>query len=175
MNKFIDLYNFIDLAKNNRKYPPNTANGLVSALKLFEKQLNVDELGSVGLIEDNIEEIFIGVVGANKDKNIASLNTYKTRLLKVISDYQKYGINPSKMQGWQVSLSRPATHKTVKPDIKDRNLDKIETDLSTSVDTPVHKIDLSLKNGGRAVILVPNNLDRKDADTIKNILDSLTK
>ena len=68
MNKFSDLYDFIEFAKNNRKYPENTANGLKSALKIFEKELNLDELNSVGLIEDNIEEIFINAVSKNKDK-----------------------------------------------------------------------------------------------------------
>jgi len=175
MNKFSDLYNFVDLAKNNRKYPPNTANGLFSALKLFEKQLNIDELSSVGLIEENIEEIFIGVVGTNKDKNIASLNTYKTRLLKVIADYQKYGINPSKMQTWQVTSSRPAIHKTVKKDTQDKNLDNTETELSDVANTPVHKIDLSLRNNGRATLSIPRNITPKDINSIKNILDALSE
>ena len=85
-NKYKDLYDFIDFAKGNRKYPENTANGLKSALKIFEGELNLDELNSVDLVEDNIEEIFINVVTKNKDKNIGSLNTYKARVLKVIKD-----------------------------------------------------------------------------------------
>ena len=67
MHKYSALYDFIDFAKGNRKYPENTANGLKSALKIFEKELNVDELNSIDLVEDNIEEIFINVVGKNKD------------------------------------------------------------------------------------------------------------
>ena len=40
MEKFKNLYDFIDLAKVNHKYPGNTANNLKSALKIFEKELN---------------------------------------------------------------------------------------------------------------------------------------
>jgi len=90
MDNFHSLYDFIDLAKSNRKYPDNTANNLKSALKIFEKELNAYELKSISMIEDSIEEIFKSVVIANKHKSILSLNTYKARLLKVINDFKKY-------------------------------------------------------------------------------------
>src|SRR3989338_5876139 len=69
MEKFNNLYTFIDFAKGNRKYPENTANNLKSALKIFEKVLTEDELNSISLIEDRIEEIFINVINSNKKKN----------------------------------------------------------------------------------------------------------
>ena len=116
MNKFNDLYDFIDFAKSNRKYPENTANGLKSALKIFEKELNLDELNSVGLIEDNIDEIFVNTVTSNKDKSIGSLNTYKARFLKVIHDYQRYGIDPSKIQGWSAKSHKVIHSKIIKKD-----------------------------------------------------------
>ncbi len=173
MNKFSDLYNFIDFAKGNRKYPENTANGLKSALKIFEKELNVDELSSVDLVEDNIEEIFINVVGKNKDKGIGSLNTYKMRLLKVIKDYQKYGVNPSKIQGWNTAPHRSINHKIIKKDTPDREQDRTQTDLSDPTNTPVHKIELSLRNGEKALISVPRDIKPNEIDAIKNILDAL--
>src|SRR5574343_1748645 len=94
-DNFSNLYDFIDVAKSNRKYPTNTANNLKSALKIFENELNQDELKSIRMIEDSVEEIFRSVVIANKQKSIVSLNTYKARLLKVITDYKKYGADPA--------------------------------------------------------------------------------
>ena len=173
MNKLNDLYNFIDLAKNNRKYPDNTANGLKSALKIFEKVLNVDELNSVDLIEDNIEEIFISAVGKNKDKSIGSLNTYKARLLKVISDYQKYGIDPSKLQGWTIKSDRPISHKLIKKDTLDKNTDNFKIALSDPTNTPVHKIELCLRHDAKAVISVPKNITAREVQMIKDIMTSL--
>ena len=129
MNKFKDLYEFIDFAKGNRKYPENTANGLKSALKIFEKELNLDEINSVDLIEDNIEEIFINVVGKHKDKSIGSLNTYKARLLKVINDYQRYGINPSKYRAGVTKIYKAVKHEHVRKDITDKKEDKIQIDF----------------------------------------------
>lgn len=173
MHKFSDLYDFIDFAKGNRKYPENTANSLKSALKIFEKELNLDELSSVDLVEDNIEEIFINVVGKNKDKSIGSLNTYKARVLKVIHDYQKYGVDPSKIQGWHTSPHKVMGPKTIKKDTTDKIQDKTQTALSESINTPVHKIELSLGDGAKTLILVPKDISTKEVNMIKNILDSL--
>jgi hypothetical protein len=178
MNKFVDLYDFIDLAKNNRKYPSNTANGLKSSLKIFEKELNIDELNSINLIEDNMDEIFINIVSKNKDKNIGSLNTYKARLLKIIHDYQRYGIDPAKMQNWNTKSHTNIIHKPHKKDIPDKTQDKLEIALSDTTNSPVdniHKIELFLRPNKKSLILIPRDITEKEVKTIKTILDSLTQ
>jgi len=174
MNTFKDLYDFIDFAKGNRKYPENTANGLKSALKIFEKELNVDELNSVDLIEDNIEEIFLSTVTKNKDKNIGSLNTYKARLLKVINDYQKYGKNPSKIQNWTVSLHKATTLKSSHKHLSDKEQDNTQIGLSDTVNTPVNKVELSLRDNIKSMLVLPKDITAKEAQMVKNIIDALT-
>jgi len=181
MNKYLDLYDFIDFAKGNRKYPENTANGLKSALKIFEKELNIDELSSIDLVEDNIDEIFVSVVGKNKDKSIGSLNTYKARVLKVIKDYQRYGANPSKIQGWNIKANKPAEPKQAHVqslpihvvDTPDKSQDKTQTALSEHINTPVHKIELSLRDNVKSVIIVPKDISAKEVAMFKSMLDSL--
>ena len=170
MDKFINLYDFIDFAKANRKYPDNTANNLKSALKIFEKELNAEELKSINMLEDSIGEIFRSLVIANKDKSIVSLNTYKMRLLKVIKDYKKYGAEPSKMQNW-ITKTKKSTPLLIKKD----KPDKKKISLSNPINTPVencHKIDLSF-DCGNAQISIPKNISAKEAKTIKDIIDSL--
>ena len=174
MHKYSNLYEFIDFAKGNRKYPENTANGLKSALKIFEKELNIDELNSVDLVEDNIEEIFINAVSNNKDKSIGSLNTYKARVLKVITDYQKYGVNPSKMQGWNANPHKAIAKILKKKDTPDKEQDSNKTVLSDATNTPVHKIKLSLRSGQRSLIIIPRDISPNETKMIKDILDSLT-
>jgi site-specific recombinase XerD len=176
MNKFKDLYEFIDLAKHNRKYPANTANNLKSSLKIFEKELNIDELNSVDLIEDNIEEIFINAVTKNKNKNIGSLNTYKARLLKVIKDYQKYGVDPSKMQSWNTKQKKTVRALNTVKDNTDKLSDKPILHLSDHINTPVnniHKIELALRHNEKFVLILPKDISAAEAKTIKSIIDSL--
>jgi len=172
MNKFSDLYDFIDIAYSNRKYTESVANNLKSTLKIFGRELNEEELASVDMIEDNIEEIFRIVANKNKDKSMGSLNTYKARLLRIISDYKRYGANPAKIQSWPAK-EKKSTHLFNQQDKKDKP-------LSFSNHTPVnsvencHKIDLALKNGSHAILHIPANVSTQDIKTIKAILDSLS-
>lgn len=171
MEKFVTLYDFIDFAKANRKYPDNTANNLKSALKIFEKELNAEELKSIDMVEDSIEEIFRSVVIANKGKSIISLNTYKARLIKVIKDYKKYGAEPSKIQNW-IAKTRKSTPVLIKKD----KIDKSKITLSNSINNPVnncHKIELSLRENTKAIISVPKDINSKEIKKIKSVLDSL--
>jgi len=169
-DKFTDLYDFIDFAKANKKYADSTADNLKSALKIFEKELNEEELKSIDMVGKSIGEIFRSLVIANKDKSIVSLNTYKARLTKVIKDYKRYGAEPSKIQHW-VAKTRKSTPLLIKKDKVDKN--KIV--LSKSIYAPVekhHKITLSF-DYGNVEILIPKNINVKDAKIIKNIIDSL--
>jgi len=173
MDKFISLYNFIDFAKANRKYPENTANNLKSALKIFEKELNAEELKSIDMVGESINEIFRSVVIANKQKSIISLNTYKARLLKVIKDYKRYGINPSKIQSWTVK-SKESTPLLIKKDKKDKD----NINLSNSIDASVnnyYKIEFSLRENAKVALSLPKDVSLKEIKLIKTILDSLSE
>lgn len=173
MTKFTNLYDFIDFAKANRKYPANTANNLKSALKIFEKELNAEELKSIQMVEDSVGEIFRSVAIANKNKSIISLNTYKARLLKVIADYKKYGADPSKIQHWTLK-KRASTPMLTKKD----KTDKENINLSNSIYSPVestHKIEIVLESGAKAALSIPRELNKSDAETIKAVINSLTK
>ena len=179
MEKFTYLYDFIDFAKANRKYPESTANNLKSALKIFEKELNPEELKSINMVADSVEEIFRSVAIANKDKSIISLNTYKARLLKVINDYKRYGTDPSKIQKWVIRPRGQAKEKNSTPLLiqKDKT-DKNKITLSNSIPTPVdnvHKIELSFGPNSKFSMQIPNNIKPEEIKLIKNILDSLIK
>ncbi len=170
-DKFINLYDFIDFARANRKYPDNTANNLKSALKIFEKELNAEELKSISMVEDSIGEIFRSLVIANKNKSILSLNTYKARLLKVIKDYKKYGAEPGKIQNWVVKIKK-STPLLIKKD----KTDKKNIELSNLIHTPVeklHKIDISF-DCDTVKISIPKDISAKEVKMIKGVLDSLT-
>lgn len=173
MDTFLDLYQFVEFAKANRKYAVSTANNLKSALKIFERELTSNEQNSIDIVEQNIDEIFVNVINKNKDKDFNSLNTYKSRLLKVMADYKRYGKDPSQIQHWI------ARHRNFTPVLKTQDKqDKPQINLSANIPTPVetpsshHKIELAFASG-KATLSVPTNLSPKDAQKIKAILDSL--
>src|SRR3989338_7606501 len=100
MKKIQDLYEFIDRAVKSRKYPDNTGMALKTALKLFEAVLNEEERNSIDVFSKNIEQIYQNVFSKNKNFSASSLATYKSRVTKVLSDYEKYGVDPTKMANW---------------------------------------------------------------------------
>lgn len=98
--KFETLYDFLNKAVKSRKYAESNASGLRVALKLFEAELNEEELNSLDVFKKNIEQIYQNVFSKNKNFSAGSLATYKSRVLKVVNDYEKYGQDATKMANW---------------------------------------------------------------------------
>ena len=172
MDEFLKLYEFINLAQKNRKYPPNTAHGRRAALKLFETVLHPDELESLELIEERMKEIYLSLISRHKDTfSIKSLNTYKGRFLKVIQDYKKYGANPEAITHWEVKQRRyknnPISHA------KDKDI--VLSNISSSIHRHVYKVHISLEDGTNCAMEIPEKITKKDASIITKIIASLTE
>mgnify|MGYP001572573370 CR=1 FL=1 len=101
MENFQCLYDFLDSAIKNRKYPEATANAIRSALKIYETALNQEERDSLQRFYDNLDQITKSVFLKNSKRfNSSSLATYASRVSKVVNDYYKYGMDPIKMNSW---------------------------------------------------------------------------
>ena len=170
MNTFKDLYEFINLAQKNRKYPNNTAQGKRASLKLFETVLHPDELESLESVEERMKEIYLSLISKHKDDfSIQSLNTYKGRLLKTISDYKKYGTNPETLAQWEAKVRR-YKNKDIS---KDSNKDTPISSSSLSIHKHVHKIQVSLLDGQQCTIELPTKFTKEDVSIITKIIGSL--
>lgn len=173
MQEFKVLYEFIDRAVKSRNYPENTANGLKSALRLFEEELEEEEKGSLEKVKSNINQIYRDVYNKHGDRfSSASLETYKSRILKVLGDYEKYGKDPVKMSSWP--------RRVVVRNKRDQQLKNHPNELATPAEkilpgsTPdTHKIDLALRPDAKAIIIVPRDMSKEECARIKGLLDSL--
>ncbi len=171
MDEFKALYEFIDLAQKNRKYPNNTAQGKRASLKLFETVIHPDELESLDLIEERMKEIFLSLVSRYKDNfSIQSLNTYKGRFLKTIQDYKRYGKDTEVFSQWE------AKHRDYKSkdNTKDSQKDRLLSSPSLSTNSHVYKLQISLRDGLTCTIELPPKLTKEDASIITKIIGSLT-
>jgi len=168
MTEFNSLYEFINLAQKNRKYPANTAHGRRAALKLFETVLHPDELEDLDLIEERMKEIYLSLISRHKDNfSIKSLNTYKGRFLKVIKDYKKYGTNLDNITSWEI---KPRKYKDR---VLDEKKDTIVSSVSSSIHRHVYKISISLTDGRSCSIELPANPSKEDVAIITKIIGSL--
>ncbi len=171
------LKDFINTAQKNRKYASNTASGLRAALKLFEPQLNDQEREDVNVLKSNIEKIAGEVFAVNKSQFTANtINEYKRRVIKLLSDYESYGIDASKMASWN-----PATRNRIpgsKSTKKKGNLGK-EDNVTREVEQDIpnlssmNRMEITLRPGVKAIFMTPSDLNKEDYPKIKAYLDML--
>lgn len=165
MNKFQDLYDFVDRAIRSRKYPENTGMALKTALKLFEAVLTEEERNSISEVEKNLGQIYQSVFSKNKNFSSDSLATYKSRVSKVISDYKKYGTDPAKMANWSPKLIKRFKKVEIGGSVR-------KGSVNSGLEGDVKIFDFA----GGVKLLIPNTPELSDAlldgkfSTIKNEL-----
>lgn len=175
MEKFTDLYQFIDRAIRSRKYPQNTGGALKSALKLFETEINDDERNSLESFKANFEQIYRSVCTKNSDRfSVASLATYRNRILKVIKDYEKYGVDPTKMVNWtpKIKASSKKNSDSNQPAKNIQNSNEM-TETYTTNNSNAHRLVLALRPDFKFILEVPMDISFGESKKIKAVLDSL--
>lgn len=161
---------FIDSAQRNRKYPGNTASARRSAVRLFEQELNDQEKESFDTLKKNFEQVYLSVFNKNKSMTAESLQTYKNRFLSLIKDYEKYGLDPTKMANWNRRVRRISI--TGKAGIKEKEGQPIqETERYKEID--MSRFELPLRVGVKAIILVPSDITKEEVDKIRKYIDFL--
>lgn len=167
------LFDFINTAEKNRKYPQGTALGRRAALKLFEAELNEGEKESLGTLKANLEQIYQNVFNKNKSKmNAESLVTYKKRLEKLIEDYEAYGIDPTKLANWN-----RATRK-VRINTTQSNNQKVKEQIPNSSSASGKEIELSrfelpLRPNVKAIIIVPSDIKKSEVEKVRKYIEFL--
>lgn len=168
------LKEFITSADKSRKYPHNTALGLSAALKLFEAEMNEDEKKSLSLLVNNLDQIYASVFQKNKTKMSAgSLQTYKSRVSKVIADYENYGKNATKMASWNPTVVVRKSKQLVRQS-RDENVVANNDFMSEIVPKQnVNRHELNLGDGRTATISTPGDLTLEEVKKISAYINYL--
>ncbi|OHA65496.1 MAG: hypothetical protein A2672_00480 [Candidatus Wildermuthbacteria bacterium RIFCSPHIGHO2_01_FULL_49_22b] len=178
MNDITSLYEFVDSAQKSRKYPPSTAHSYKVALRLFDEQLNAEEKKSVELFKENLDQLAQLVFTKNKTRlSAGSLAAYKWRVNKLISDYEKYGTDPAKMNSWSRKIvTRMPKIKTEQNVKQQPNEVSPDDNFSIQQTGNLHKFELALRadKSVKFVVVVPNDITKQEAATITSILNSVS-
>ena len=169
------LLGFVDTAARNRHYAPNTAAGFRAALRLFESDLNEAERSSVAQFSENLDHIYRQVLNRNlQNISVASAETYYRRIKNLLNDYGKYGVDPAKMAEWN-RPPRKIRLKEFGPEIS-TNYSAPKNppagSVLTSHETPVTRLDIALRPGAKALVVLPADLTKEDAAVIKALVDA---
>jgi hypothetical protein len=160
MNIIDTLIEFIKRAERDRKYPPNTAVAFKRPFLLIASELTNEEKTSLETFESRIDQILNSVyTRGNSNLSASSLEEYKRRIRRVISNYKEYGIDPSKMASW----NRVSKIRKIKD--KSSNQDKSAAILMSSADN-LTRFELPLTSG-KAIIFTPPTLKKSDVNKIK--------
>ena len=174
MAKFQELYEFVDRAKKNRKYPETTAQTLRASLKLYEEVLNDDEKNSIGKFKENFQQISRSVFSKNASRfNANSLMSYKSRAGKVVSDYEQYA-DPAKMSSWSPKVIVRAKKLPSVTRARGNAEAPASIDDTAGVSPTMHRIELALRPDVKTVLLIPKDMTETEQATIIAILKSLT-
>lgn len=170
MKNIATLYEFIDRAVRNRNYAANTAYGLKAALKRFEAEANEEERASIEKFKAHLDQIYREVATKNKNFTAESLAVYKTRVAKIINDYERYGADPTKMAGWVIRKATPRTKRTSsRAEDTTRALGIDEG--APVVPSGMQKIEHPIRSGSKVIILLPAEVTAADIEKIKKLLD----
>ncbi len=94
---------FLDKAQKLGKYPRNTGAAMTAALRVVEEGLTDDEPQSLEYLLDHIEEIFHRQLQRLKLTG-GSLQTYISRVRRLLTDFQKYGQDSKAMLAWKPKI-----------------------------------------------------------------------
>lgn len=167
------LNEFIEIALRNRKYASNSVYGYRAAIKLFDEELNEDERASLELFKSRFEQVFSNIL--NKKKNtfsISSLQVYRKRVHKVLGDYEKYGIDPSKMSSWNPVLKTAIKSKSSKDVSVVKSLEPVIVEETQSFGEN-SKHEYSLRNSKKIFISYPQDFTLEEAKSIKSFAEYL--
>lgn len=167
------LNGFVDVALRNRKYAPNTAYGYKAALKVFDDELSLEEHESFELFKERFDQIFSSIVNKKqKDFSISSLQVYKRRVLYVLRDYEKYGVDPSKMANWIPNRNKPHISKSG-PGSQSVISGKPNENSGLAMGSDYSKHEYSLRPSKKILIYYPSDFTLEEAKSIQSFAEYL--
>jgi hypothetical protein len=172
------LREFLSKTEKLGKYPRNTAVAMQSALRVVEEGLLPEEPDSPDYLVEHLEEIFNRQL-KKLELSEGSLQAYIGRVRRVINDYQRYGLDPKALLAWKPKIKQRAS--------KGRNgssqaeeptpaiLPLAPQLISGSTQTALRTLVWSLRPDLSIQIQLPADLNKKDVERLKKLLDLETE
>jgi hypothetical protein len=176
---FTNLKGFVDKATKLGKYPSNTANGYLAAIKMVEAGLLQDEPKTMDYIIGHVEELIV----RRSDDTLSpqSIPVYVGRFKTVCKDYASYGQDGTSIYRWNRTI-RKKREKT--PELKEEKINGNGTEhreeakqevfaaVTTTADgTKLNLVSWRLRPGVVVRIELPEDLNEQDVKKLKALLD----
>ena len=171
-NNIKSLYNFVDDAEKDRKYPVNSAAGIRAALKMFEGEMNEDEKDSIDLFKERFDQISGSVFNKNRDKiSASSFQVYIRRVRRLLKDYESYGLDPKLMASWN-PLKKHIPAKKSKSETLKKDVTSGTSEQSDEQKDGRDKYEMNT-NSGKITLFVPATISEQEVELINSFVDFL--
>ena len=170
-----DLLEFVSEAQRMGIYPGNTAYGLKAAIRRVAPVLTEQEASSLETFKSHLEAIFQRAFNLSKGKvNARSLAVYQRRLLRLINEYEQYGQTPQAMSGWKRKGKVSVGVRSERRIVSQSRIGSAELDAADDAKSSpsMHRLEVSLRPGVRAVLMLPFDLTEDEAKRIKTMIDA---
>lgn len=174
-NTIEKLMSFIKAAETSRKYLPNVASNHRTPLKLIDPELNVDEGESIDTFKSNLDQIFAVFYSKNQSKySASSIEIYKRRVRTLLSDFENYGGDTSKMAAWNREIiTRKRTKKESEGNKREVAFNQTEEEVVRSGES-VSRFEMPLSKG-KAIIIIPADSNLADIQIIEDYIGFIKK
>lgn len=96
--KIEDLIHFVAKAGDMGKYPASSAQSITAALKIANSQLQPGEELDTTAVEQHVDDLLARYVNTQAQApRDTSLQSYRSRILRAVSDFGRYGARPIDM------------------------------------------------------------------------------
>lgn len=176
-NTIEKLMSFIKAAQTSRKYLPNVASNHRTPLKLIDPELNADEGESIDTFKNNLDQIFAVFYSKNQSRySASSIEIYKRRVRTLLSDFENYGGDTSKMTAWNREIiTRKKTKKEPEGNKHEVASNQIEDDTARSGES-VSRFEMPLSNSnGKIIIIIPAASSFADIQIVEDYVRFIKK
>lgn len=170
------LEEFIKRAEKLGKYPSNTAIGMLTALKIVADRLTDGEPSDMDYIDGHLEEIFHRQIN-RLNLSSASIQTYISRVRRIIGDFKKYGQDTKTFHAWKPKKVQRAVRDKSTPSDQKEDLNAISSGplhsqiASSQKNIETRTLVWSLRPDLVIQIQLPKDLSRNDVARLKKLLD----
>ncbi len=148
-------------------YSENTARLLRTAAEALEKILAEDEPRTTAHVRERAEQLLARLLNKSENLSHASAQTYMTRALRLIRDFETWSANPA-----DFSPAKPPREESAKPKKKagkengraDTNPEEVDQTPSTHRE---HVLSLS---GGKAMLRIPATISLDELQLLTLVL-----
>lgn len=156
MSNFEKLSKFIAVSVANGLYSKNVAHGVGTSLRMYKPYLAAEP--SLESFRLNIDRIAQKFMLSNPQLSYGSATTYRSKVLKLIRDYEASENTLSKYKARKKRVSVAS-----------------QGAKSEGRKSGTQRIELALRPGSPVTLILPLDMTKQEVEVIKSVIDSIRK